>query len=150
MIGSFSCASGPRALQRVISVDPRRRMSKADKVVVGSVVRRPNAEVVREMAEIAVGERRRMTTPAPPAPVFPGRFQYSDRRPRPLRRPINPVPPELAFRVATVKVSWEEDKRERYLLEAAEEAARRPRTPTPPRQPDDVYDLARWSIQRWK
>ena len=128
----------------------KKPMSNKEEVVVGSVARRPNAEVVQEMAAIAVGERRRMTAPAPPAPIYPGRFVYSDRRPRSLHRQLNPAPPEPAFRVATVRVSWEQDEREKYLLEAAEEAARRPRTPTPPRQPDDVYDLARWSIQRWK
>ena len=125
-------------------------MSQEEKVVVGSVARRPNSEVVVEMAAIAVEERRRMTTPAPPTPVYPGRFMYSHRRPRPLHRPLNPAPPEHAFQVAAVRTSWDRDERERFLLEAAEEAARRPRTPTPPRQPDDFYDLARWSVRRWR
>ena len=145
-----SCKSDPRANVNSRHSPSKRPMSKKEEVVVGSVARRPNAEVVQEMAAIAVGERRRMTAPAPPAPLYPGRFVYSDRRPRSLRRPLNPAPPEHAFRVAAVRVSWEQDEREKYLLEAAKEAARRPRTPTPPRQPDDVYDLARWSVRRWR
>ena len=118
------------------------------KVAVGSVVRRPSSEVVKEMAALAVVERERMTAPTPPTPQFPGRFAYSQRRPRPLHRAINPAPPE--FRVAAVRNTRDRDERERYLLEAAERLARRPRTPTPPRQPDDYFDLARWSIRRWK
>ena len=123
-------------------------------VAVGSVVRRINSEVVKEMAALAVVEKARMTAPAPPALEFPGRFYYSQRRPRTLHRPtlhrpINPAPPET-FRVAAMSASWNDDERERFLLKAAEEAARRPRTPTPPRQPDDHYDLARWSVRRWK
>ena len=125
-------------------------MSQKEKVVVGSVARRPSSEVVEEMAAIAVEERRRMTAPAPPTPEYPGRFEYSRRRPRPLHRPINPAPPEQAFRIAAVKTTWNRDERERYLLEAAEMRARRPWTPTPPRQPDDHFDLARWSVRRWK
>ena len=120
-----------------------------EKVAVGGVVRRPSSEVVREMAALAEVEKARMTAPAPPTVQFPGRFSYSQRRPRKLHRPINPAPPET-FQVAAMRSSWDSDERERYLLEAAEEAARRPRTPTPPRQPDDHFDLARWSIQRWK
>ena len=144
-----SRARRPRA-PIFIRHSPSKKMSQKEKVVVGSVARRPNSEVVEEMAAIAVEERRRMTTPAPPAPEYPGKFIYSRRRPRPLHRPLNPAPPEHAFQVAAMRTSWECDERERYLLEAAEKAARRPRTPTPPRQPDNHYDLARWSVLRWK
>ena len=41
---------------------------------VGSVVRRPAAEVVEEMEVLARVERRRVTTPIPPAPRPQGRF----------------------------------------------------------------------------
>ena len=125
-------------------------MSK-DTGVVGSVARRPSSEVVEEMAALAVVERARMTAPPPPAPVFPGSFTYSQRRPRPLRRAINPAP--QIVRVASVRDAREsrcQEERERYLLEQASEMARRPRTPTPPRREDDHYDLARWSVRRWK
>ena len=116
--------------------------------MVGSVARRPSSEVVREMAALAEVEKARMTAPAPPTPQFPGRFVYSQRRPRPLHRPINPAPP--VFRVAAFRDARDHDEREKFLLEAAEKMARRPRTPTPPRHPDDHYDLARWSVRRWK
>ena len=134
-------------------------------VVVDTVVRRRCSDVVEEMARIAKGERKRMTAQmeeaaefakqekermtaqAPPTPLYPGRFREGRRRS--TRQPINPAPPET-FQVAAMTTSWESDEREQYLLRAAEEAARRPRTPTPPRRPDDHYDLARWSVQRWK
>ena len=123
-------------------------MSEKSKVVVGSVARRPSSEVVAEMAALAAVERTRMTAPTPPTPQFPGKFLYSQRRPRPLRRVINPAPPE--FRVASVRDSRDYEERERYLLEEAGKMAQRPRTPTPPRRDDDFYDLARWSIRRWR
>ena len=119
--------------------------------VVGSVARRPTSEVVEEMAALAAVERARMTAPQPPTPEFPGRFEYSQRRPRPLRRGINPAP--QVFRVASIRDardSRDHEERERYLLEEAERIARRPRTPTPPRRDDNFYDLARWSVRRWR
>ena len=119
--------------------------------VVGSVARRPTSEVVEEMAALAAVDRARMTAPQPPTPVFPGGFMYSQRRPRPLRQAINPAPPVV--RVASIREardSREDEERERYLLKQAEEIAGRPRTPTPPRRDDDHYDLARWSMRRWK
>ena len=128
------------------------RREEARKVVfVGSVARRPSVEVVEEMAALARQEKARMTAPVPPTPQIPGRFEFSRRRPVPHRRPINPVPPtspEREFRVTAV-TKRDHDAREAYLLEEAEKLARRPRTPTPPRQANDYYDLARWSQQRW-
>ena len=127
-------------------------MSGKKVVFVGSVVHRPCAEVVEEMAALAIEERKRMTAPTPPPPQFPGRFRYSQRRPRPLHRPINPAPPvspERALRIAAVTTRAYEE-REKYLLEEAEKSARRPRTPTPPREPDDHYNLAKWTRQRWR
>ena len=81
---------------------------KGSKVVVGTVVRRQNDEVVVEMAEIAKydrarmsaqaeeaaefarRERARMTAQAPPTPLYPGRFRGNQRRCR-FRQPINPA-----------------------------------------------------------
>ena len=123
-------------------------MSEKRKIVVGSIVRRSSSEVVEEMAALAVAEKERMTAPPPPKPIYLGRFMYSQRRPRPLRRAINPAPP--AFQVAAVGATRDRDAREDYLLQEAAELACRPRTPTPPREQDDYYDLARWSIRRWK
>ena len=139
-------ASRPRARPSNLSSPIDAKMSE-ERIVVGSVARRPSSEVVREMAALAEVEKARMTAPAPPTPQFPGRFEYSQRRPRPLHRPIHPAPP--VFRVAAFRTRDHEEQ-EKHLLEAAEELARRPRTPTPPRQPDDYYDLARWSVRRWK
>ena len=120
------------------------------KVVLGSVVRRPSEEVVEEMAEIAKWERARMVAQAAPTPTpTPSPGRYSQRPPIKHHRPINPAPPEPR-QVAAVKTSWENDARERFLLEEADRRARRPRTPTPPRRDDDYFDLARWSVVRWR
>ena len=120
-------------------------------VVLGSVARRRSEEVVKEMSEIAVYERARMTAQAPPTPPWPGRFQYSQRRP--ARRPkkaINPAPPPPPEQMRIAAVRQHEDAaREAYLLEEARRLTHRPRTPTPPRRVDDHYDLAKWSRQRW-
>ena len=125
--------------------------AKKEVVYVGSVVRRPSAEVVEEMAALAVRDKQRMTAPIPPAPQNPGRFRYSRLPPLPHRRPINPVPPaspEREVRVAAI-LTRGRDEREAFLMEEAEKLARRPRSPTPPRRADDHYDLAKWSRQRW-
>ena len=116
------------------------------------VVRRPAAEVVTEMSELARQDRARMTAPTPPAPRPPGRF-WICRRP-PLPPPINPRPPasperQRGVRVAAVSAQ-EADEREGWLLKLAEEEAGRPRTPSPPRRDDDHYDLARWNRNRWR
>ena len=123
----------------------------AEKVVVGTVARRRCEDVVAEMAEIAESERARMFARAPPTPPYPGRFIYSQRRPVRHVKPINPAPPPdpEQVRVAAIRLR-EEAAGEAYLLEEASRLARRPRTPTPPRAEDDVYDLARWSRQRWR
>ena len=119
-------------------------------VAVGSVMRRRREDVVREMSEIAESERARMTAQAPPTPPYPGRFQYSQRRPTRHRKPINPAPPPHPeqVRVAAMR-QVEVAEREAHLLEEADRLIRRPRTPTPPRKMDDHYDLAKWSRQRW-
>ena len=116
----------------------------------GSVARRRSEDVVREMAEIAGFEKARMTAQAPPTPAYPGRFAYSQRRPTPHRKQINPAPPPSPEQVRVAAVRQREDAaREAYLLEEAGRLARRPRTPTPPRRSDDHYDLAKWSRRRW-
>ena len=163
MIGLFSCASRPRIHPQLLSSPIGAKMSKEKvemstrgeetegRTVVGSVVRRRARDVVEEMAKIAEVDRARMTAPAPPAPVFAGGFRYSQRRPRPHRKPINPVPPPSTeeLRVAAVR-QREFEAREAHLLEEARRIVSRPRTPTPPRKEDDHYDLARWSVRRWK
>ena len=123
-------------------------------VEVGSVVRRPAAEVVEEMKVLACEDRRRMTTPIPPAPRQPGRFWIERRPPLPPRPPpINPyVPPspdraEIA-RVAAIRARAHEEG-EAWLLAEADAAAAAPRKPSPPRAEDDYYDLAKWSRRRW-
>ena len=122
-----------------------------EKAVVGSVVRRQSEDVVEEMAVIARVERARMTAPAPPTPTYAGGFTYSQRRPRPHRKPINPVPPPSPEEVRVAAVRQREfEAGEAHLLEEARQLAGRPRTPTPPRKVDDHFDLARWSIRRWK
>ena len=162
MFIAFSSQVEPRARPTVVPAMSAQRKTAA----VDAVVQRHNKEVVEEMARIAIGDRARMfaqaeeaakaadnekarmTAQAPPTPLYPGRYRDGQHRRR-LRQPINPAPPET-LRVAAMTTSWESDEREQYLLRAAEEAARRPRTPTPPRRPDDHFDLARWSVQRWK
>ena len=115
----------------------------------GSVVRRRNKDVVEEMAEFAKVDRARMTAPAPPTPIFAGGFRYSQRRPRPHRKPINPVPPPSPEEVRVAAVRQREFAAgEAHLLEEARQIASRPRTPTPPRKVDDHYDLAKWSLRR--
>ena len=121
---------------------------------VGGVVRRPAAAVLEEMEVLAREDRRKITTPIPPAPRPPGRFWIERRPPLPPRHPpINPyVPPspdraEIA-RVAAVRARAHEES-EAYLLARADAAAAVPREPSPPRAEDDYYDLARWSRRRW-
>ena len=105
------------------------------------------------MSVLARQDRARITTPIPPAPRPPGRF-YIVRRP-PLPRPpqINPyVPPspERVQRVRAAAISARAQREvEAYLMEEANAAAARPRTPSPPRDADDHFDLAKWNRRRW-
>ena len=128
---------------------PSPRINEGTKRGLEWVVRRPAAEVVAEMAALARQDRAKMTAPIPPTPRPPGRFWIS-RRP-PLPPPINPCTPasperRRSVRVAAVSANAHQE-REALLLKEAEEAARRPRTPSPPRRDDDHYDLARWNRQ---
>ena len=144
------------SVQSTAVTDMSSRRSNAEGL--DQVVRRPKAEVLEEMAALASLDKARMTAPIAPAPRPPGRF-WIDRRPPP-RPPINPfipVSPErpLDASVAAVRAQArkEEEKasleREEELRAWAYEHAARPRTPSPPREAEDHYDLARWNRQRW-
>ena len=119
------------------------------------VVRRPAAEVVAEMAALAREDKAKMSTPVPPAPRPMGRFSIIRRPPLPRQPPVLnpyvPPPPESYQRVvaAAVRASALEEVEKFYLAEADREAAR-PRSPSPPRDPEDHYDLAKWSRRRWR
>ena len=148
------------------TVTPAMSAQRSPKVVVGTVVRRHSEEVVAEMAriarydkarmsaqaeeaaELAREEKARMTAQAPPTPLYPGRYR-DGQRPRRLRQMINPAPaprPDVV-RVAAIKAAAEE---EAHLIEATDRLVRRPRAPTPPRRSDDHFDLAKFSVQRWR
>ena len=129
------------------------------KVGVGSVRRRPTAEILEEMAALARQDRAKLSTPFPPAPRPQTSFSIV-RRP-PLPRPINPfipAPPErpLDAHVAAARARSlrEEEKadseREEWLRAWAFDNAARPRTPSPPRDAEDYYDLAKFGRQRWR
>ena len=122
------------------------------RVVAVTVVKRRPEEVVAEMAEIAKEDRARMVAQASPTPtptLCLGRF--SQRRPIRHRahKPINPVPPPSPeeARVAAIR-RRESEAAEAHLLEEGRRLIDRPRMPTPPRRPDDPYDLAKWTLRR--
>ena len=152
MVSSFVQVAPVIIHQRLpIAIPHAMSAREGEKVVVGSVVRRPSEEVVAEMAEIARFERARITAQASPTPPYPGRFRYSERRPTRHHKPINPAPPPGPEQVRVAAVRTHEDAaREAYLLEEAGRIVSRPRTPKPPRKEDDHYDLARWSVRRWR
>ena len=104
------------------------------------------------MGVLARLDRAKIVTPIPPAPRPPGRF-YIVRRPPLPRLPINPYgppSPERAQRVqAAAMLTRARQEAEAYLMEEANAAAARPRTPSPPRAADDYFDLARWNRRRW-
>ena len=141
---SFSSQVKPRAL--ITGMSSR----SATTVGIGSVERRQSADVVKEMAEIAKGDIARMVAHAAPTPTpTPSPGRYSQQRPVKHRKAINPAPapkPEVV-RVAAIKAAAEE---EAHLIEATDRLFRRPRAPTPPRRSDDHFDLAKFSVQRWR
>ena len=123
---------------------------------VGSVARRPAAEVVEEMAVLAREDRKAMTTPVPPEPRPPGRFYVTRRPPLPSPPPINPHVPDTPDRArwkqaaaVSARARQEVAAYIRPLIEEADAAAAAPRDPSPPRDAEDVYDLARWARRRW-
>ena len=163
MSNSFS-SQGSRAQHPTA---PAMSAQRREKVVVGTVVRRPSEEVVEEMARIAVNDRARMsaraeetaeaariekarmTAQAPPTPLYPGRYQDGQHRRRPSP-PINPAPtpsPER-LRVAAVR-RREYDEEERRFIDGLERRVGRPRTPTPPRTGTDPYGFAQWAQRRY-
>ena len=137
-----------------------KREGKA-KVFVGSVVRRPKQEILEEMAALARQDREKLGTPIPPAPrPQTGRFSIIRRPPLPRPPPINPVTPDspelpLDVRAAAVRAQARQEERkaslerEEWLRAWAYEHAARPRPPTPPRDAEDFYDLAKFNVQRW-
>ena len=128
------------------------------KVVVGCVARRPSAEVVEEMSALAVQDRVKLSTPIPPARRPQGKFSIIRRPPLPRHPPINPVAPPSPERAETRLRRAEaaamsrraHEEAETYLLSLADEHAARPRCPTPPRDSEDFYDLAKWNRWRWR
>ena len=125
------------------------------KVYVGSVHRRPSAEVVAEMKVLAQAERERMTTPLPPAPRPSGRGFSIIRRPPLPRQPevLNPYvlpSPDRRQRAeaAAIRARALKEVEAFYLAEADKEAAM-PRHPSPPRDAEDFFDLAKWNRRRW-
>ena len=136
---------------------PRKEGARA-KVVVGSVSRRPNAEILEEMAALAREDRVKISTPIPPAPRPQGRFSIIRRPPLPRQQPINPYTPPSPERVESRRQRVEaaamsaraHEVSEAYLLSLADEDAAKPRSPSPPRAEDDHYDLAKWNRRRWR
>ena len=121
---------------------------------VGSVRRRPSAEIVAEMGDLARQDREKMSTPFPPAPRPPGRFFIVRSPPLPRQPPpINPyVPPspERAQRVEAAAIrARAHEEAEAFLLAEADRDAARPRSPSPPRDPEDYFDLAKWNRWKW-
>ena len=118
------------------------------------VRRRPNEEVVAELGALAREDRAKMGTPFPPAPRPPGRFYVNRRPPLPRLPPvINPYvlpSPERAQRVEDAAIRARAlEEAEAFLLAEADRDAAKPRSPSPPRDPEDFYDLARWGRRRW-
>ena len=122
----------------------------------GSVTRRPAADVEEVMGELARQDRIRITTPIPRPPRAPGRFFIVRRPPLPSPPQINPVVPDVQesarwVQAAAISARARENVEEiiRPLLEEAASAA--PRGESPPSRDDDVYDLAKWNrrYSRW-
>ena len=123
-----------------------------EKVVVGTVVRRRSKDVVKEMAEIAKGEKTRIAAQAAqalPRTLRLREAKWSDLRPIKLRKPINPVPPpsEEQLRVAAVR-RREQTEEERRFLDNEARLFGRPKAPTPPRTGEDPYGFAKWAQRR--
>ena len=149
----------PPSFSKVLHRPPSTAMSAPEEEPrerhqVGSVRRRPSAEIVAEMSALAREDRAKMSTPFPPAPLPPGRFFIVRRPPLPRLPPvINPyVPPspERAQRVEAAAIRARAlEEAEAFLLAEADRDAARPRCPSPPRDPEDHFDLAKWNRRRW-
>ena len=124
----------------------------------GSVSRPPAAEILEEMAALARQDRAKISTPIPPAPRPQGRFSIIRRPPLPRQPPINPYTPPSPERVedrlrrveAAAMSARAHEEAEKHLLSMADEDAARPRSPSPPRDEEDHYDLAKWNQRRWR
>ena len=122
------------------------------------VARRPAAEVLKEMEDLARRDRASMSTPVPQAHRPPGRFYIARRPPLPSPPPINPYIPDIPDSVRRVQAAAmsaraqrDIDEFLRPLMEEAASTAAAPRDVSPPRAEDDVFDLARWNrrYSRW-
>ena len=126
--------------------------------MLGGVAARPASDREAEFFEACRSDRRKLSTPIPrPASGTPHRFWVGQGpslpTPPPRREPINPAPSDDERRVQaaamSARVREETEKLLRPLLEASSAAA--PRGESPPRDPDDHYDLAKWGrrLTRW-
>ena len=122
------------------------------------VARRPAAEVLKEMEDLARRDRASMSTPVPQAPRPPGRFYIARRPPLPSPPPINPYIPDVPDSVRRVQAAAISARAQRDiddflqpLMEEAASAAAALRDVSPPRKEDNVFDLARWNrrYSRW-
>ena len=109
--------------------------------------------MVGEMEVLAREDRRKISTPIPPAPRPPGRFYVTRRPPLPPPPPINPYVPgtpdrAVILRAAAISARAHQEA-EAYLLAEADAAAAAPREASPPRDAEDFFDLARWNRRRW-
>ena len=119
----------------------------------GGVARRPTAEVLEEMEVLAREDRKKLSTPIPPAPRPPGRFSITRRPPLPTPERINPYIPDSPDRAriaqAAAVSARAHSELEAHLLAEANAAAAVPREASPPRADDEFYDLAKWARRRW-
>ena len=142
----------------IAAMSAPRKEGARKKVVVGCVARRSTAEVMEEMAALARQDRVKLSTPFSPAPRPQGGFSIIRRPPLPRQPPINPLAPPSPDRAedrlrrveAAAMTARAHEEAEAYLLSMADEDAARPRSPSPPRDSEDHYDLAKWNRRRWK
>ena len=131
-------------------------------VVLRGVTVRPASDREEEFAAACREDRRKLSTPFPrPTSGTPPRFWVEQGpklpTPPPRRMPINPVVPDNGRTIQAAAVSARalqeqrkaSQEREEWLLAEADKHAARPRTPSPPRDPEDWFDLAKWNQQRW-
>ena len=124
-------------------------------MVLRSVTVRPASDREEEFAAACREDRRKLSTPFPrPTSGTPPRFWIEQGpklpTPPPRRMPINPAVPDDVRTVRAAAVSARAlQEREDYLMAEANKHAARPRTPSPPRDAEDWYDLAKWNRRRW-
>ena len=129
-------------------------------VVLRGVKVRPASDQEEDFAAACRDDRRKLSTPIPrPKSGTLHRFWVEQGpklpTPPPRREPINPAIPngERLVRAAAISARAREETEAylRPLLEEAALAAAAPRGISPPREEDDLFDLARWSgrYSRW-